>query len=154
MTSDKKAAHYERLYQQLTELLQKSNDSIAQMATISAVLFHKMDTFFWCGFYRVEADNLVVMPYQGPLACQLLPKGKGVCWASVNQNETIVVPDVHAFPDHIACDSRSNSEIVVPVRNKQGAVIAVLDVDSDKLNSFDAVDASYLEKIVGLIHVA
>jgi len=151
MTPDKKTSRYERLLEQIGELLQKSNDATAHMATVSAVLYHKMDVFFWCGFYRVEPEHLVVICYQGPVACQLLPKNKGVCWAAVNQNKTIVVPDVHAFAGHIACDSRSQSEIVVPVRNRKGEVVAVLDVDSDKLNTFDEVDAVFLEKIVNLI---
>jgi L-methionine (R)-S-oxide reductase len=153
MELEKKKARYERIYVQLSDLLQKSNDITAQMATISAVLFHKMDYFFWCGFYKVETENLVVVTYQGPVACQLLPKDKGVCWAAVNENNTLIVPDVHAFKDHIACDSRSQSEIVIPVRNSKGVIIAVLDVDSKEQNSFDETDKEYLERIVQLIAV-
>lgn len=151
MEESKKKARYERLFAQLSELLSKTDDTTAQMATISAVLFHKMDHFFWCGFYKVSADNLIVMAYQGPVACQLLPKPNGVCWAAVNENKTIIVPDVHTFPGHIACDSRSKSEIVVPVKNRLGKPIAVLDVDSKNLNSFDKTDQYYLERIVQLI---
>ncbi|MCK9611507.1 MAG: GAF domain-containing protein [Bacteroidales bacterium] len=150
---DKKSERYERLYLQAFELLTKCKDVTAQMATVTAILFNKMDTFFWCGFYKVEPDNLVVVTYQGPLACQLLPKNKGVCWATVNKNETIIVPDVHAFPGHIACDSRSKSEIVVPLKDKKGKIIAVLDVDSKELNTFDETDKKYLEKIVSLINI-
>jgi GAF domain-containing protein len=153
MEETKKKARYERLFIQLSGLLTKSEDITAQMATISAVLFHKMDNFFWCGFYKVETQNLVVVAYQGPVACQLLPKPNGVCWAAVNENKTTIVPDVHAFPGHIACDSRSRSEIVVPVRNSKGNMVAVLDVDSKSLNSFDETDKYYLEKIVDLINV-
>ncbi len=153
MDENKKKARYERICKQLGDLLQKSTDTTAQMATISAVLYHKLDYFFWCGFYRVDTENLVVVAYQGPVACQLLPKNKGVCWAAVNANETIIVPDVHAFADHIACDSRSQSEIVIPVRNSKGQPIAVLDVDSKFLNSFDETDKFYLEKIIRLINV-
>ncbi|MEI6122734.1 MAG: GAF domain-containing protein [Bacteroidota bacterium] len=153
MTPDKKSARYERLFEQLSELLKKCSDTHAQMATISAVLFHKMPTYFWCGFYRVEPENLVVITYQGPVACQLLLKNKGVCWAAVNQNKTIVVENVETFPDHIVCDSRSKSEIVVPIKNKMGVVKAVLDIDSEKLNSFDEIDVKYLEKIVQLIYL-
>lgn len=147
-----KVQRYERLYKQIADLLKKSNDTTAQMATISAVLYHKMNCFFWCGFYKAEAENLVVITYQGPLACQLLPKNRGVCWSAINNNKTIIVPDVHDFPGHIACDSRSRSEIVVPVRNRQGKPVAVLDIDSREVNSFDETDALYLEKIVALIH--
>jgi len=151
MNSEKKTGRYNRIYAQIKELMSKSNDTIAQMATVSAILQHKMDYFFWCGFYRLIEGELVVGPYQGPVACQKLQKDKGVCWASVNQNKSIIVPDVHLFPGHIACDSRSNSEIVVPLRNKNGKVIAVLDVDSKDYNSFDETDAVFLEKIVALI---
>ncbi len=147
-----KVQRYERLYKQIAELLKKSNDTTAQMANVSAVLYHKMNYFFWCGFYKAEAENLVVITYQGPLACQLLPKNRGVCWSAVNNNITIIVPDVHDFPGHIACDSRSRSEIVVPVLNRQGKPVAVLDIDSKEVNSFDETDALYLEKIVALIH--
>lgn len=153
MQDDKKAARYERIYTQLQELVKKSNDSLAHKATVVAVLFNKFDYYFWCGFYRVEADFLVVENYQGSIACQLLAKNKGVCWASVNKNKTIIVKDVHEFDGHIACDSRSRSEIVVPLRNSEGKVVAVLDVDSKDLNSFDEVDAKYLEKIVELIKI-
>ncbi len=152
MDTDKKTGRYSRIVSQLDELLKKSDDITAQMATISAVLHHKMDYFFWCGFYRMVEHELIVGPYQGPVACQVLQKNTGVCWAGIRRNETIVVPDVHLFPGHIACDSRSKSEIVVPVRNSKGEVIAVLDVDSKELNSFDDTDAHFLEKIVGLIN--
>ncbi|MEI7594888.1 MAG: GAF domain-containing protein [Bacteroidota bacterium] len=147
----KKEARYKRIYSQLSDLLKKSDDSLAHKATISAVLFNKMDYFFWCGFYRVETDYLVVENYQGSVACQLLQNNKGVCWAAVIQNKTIIVPNVETFPNHIACDSRSKSEIVVPLRNSSGIITAVLDVDSKYLNSFDEVDAEYLEMIVELI---
>jgi GAF domain-containing protein len=133
--------------------MKKSDDVTSQMATIVAVLYHKIDYFFWCGFYRVDIENLVVVTYQGSLACQLLPKPNGVCWAAVIENKSMVVADVHAFPGHIACDSRSRSEIVIPVRDQNGNVIAVLDVDSKSLNSFDETDSFYLEKIVQLITV-
>jgi L-methionine (R)-S-oxide reductase len=151
MDKQKKASRYERLYLQVEEQVKKSNDEIAHMATISAILYHKMDYFFWCGFYRLVDGELVVGPYQGPLACQILAKDKGVCWAGVNQKKTIVVPDVHKFPEHIACDSRSNSEIVIPYFDKNKNVKGVLDIDSSEFNSFDDVDAEYLEKIIALL---
>ncbi|HCC31231.1 MAG TPA: histidine kinase, partial [Marinilabiliales bacterium] len=117
-----------------------------------AVLHHKMPGFFWTGFYLLTDDGrLVVRTYQGPVACMELKKGAGVCWAGINQQKTIVVPDVEQFPGHIACDSRSKSEIVVPVKDSHGNVIGVLDVDSDKLNTFDQTDAESLERIVSLI---
>lgn len=140
-----------RLYLQLEDLLKKSNDETAHMATVSAVLYHKLDYFFWCGFYRLVNGDLIVGPYQGPVACQVLAKNKGVCWAGINKGKTIIVPDVHQFPGHIACDSRSKSEIVVPYRDKTGKITVVLDVDSSELNSFDEVDAEYLEKIIAMI---
>jgi GAF domain-containing protein len=121
------------------------------MATISAVLYHKMDYFFWCGFYRIVDGELIAGPYQGPVACQVLAKNTGVCWTGVLENKTIVVPDVHKFPCHIACDARSKSEIVVPYRDKQGNVKGVLDIDSSDFNSFDEVDAEYLEKIISML---
>lgn len=121
------------------------------MSTVAAVLHHKMDGFFWTGFYLLNEGNLIVGPYQGPLACQVLTKDTGVCWAGINQGKTIIVPDVEKFPGHIACDSRSKSEIVVPLRNKNGQIIALLDVDSKHLGQFNETDAAGLEKIVGLI---
>jgi L-methionine (R)-S-oxide reductase len=153
MDASRKRARYRRIVSQLEELMQKSADPDARMATIVAVLHHKMDYFFWTGFYFLKDGELIVKNYQGPLACQVLEKHKGVCWAGIDGKKTVIVPDVHAFPGHIACDSRSRSEIVVPVKNKKG-VIGVLDVDSTLLGSFDEVDGEYLEKIVSLIFAA
>lgn len=147
-----KTNRYERLYHQIADQLKTSNDLIANMATALAVLHHKMPYFFWTGFYRMIDGELIVGPYQGPVACIHLEKGQGVCWAAVNKQESIIVPDVHKFPGHIACDSRSNSEIVVPLKNNKGNVIAVLDVDSKDFNSFDVDDARGLEKILGLLN--
>jgi GAF domain-containing protein len=124
------------------------------MATVAAVLHHKMPRFFWTGFYILDSGKLVVGPYQGPLACQVLEKNKGVCWAGIRRRIPIVVPDVHKFPGHIACDSRSNSEIVVPLLDKKGQPWAVLDVDSRKREAFSDADKTWLEKIVGLIEPA
>ncbi|MGQ9801830.1 MAG: GAF domain-containing protein [Candidatus Saccharicenans sp.] len=142
---------YERIIEQLKELFEKSDDPVARMATISALLYHKIDYYFWCGFYLLKDDELIVGPYQGPLACLKLAHNKGVCWAGVREKKPIIVPDVHQFPDHIACDERSQSEIVVPVFKPDGSVYGVIDVDSDKLASFDETDARYLQKIAGLI---
>ncbi len=151
MDKKKKQGRYERIYSQLEILLAKSDELHARMATIIAVLHHKMDYFFWTGFYMLTDGELIVRSYQGPVACQVLEKNKGVCWAGISRNETIIVEDVHQFPGHIACDSRSNSEIVVPFRKASGEVIGVLDVDSKEKASFDEVDAYWLEKIVSLI---
>lgn len=151
MDKNKKAGRYSRIYSQLEELVKKSDNPISHMATVIAVLHHKMDYFFWTGVYLLQDGKLLVGPYQGSVACQELAKNKGVCWACINGGKTIVVEDVHLFPGHIACDSRSNSEIAIPLRNNNGEIIGVLDIDSKDLNSFDEVDAEWLEKIVGLI---
>jgi len=142
---------YERIYNQLQELLQRTDNRTARMATIVAILHHKMTHFFWTGFYILTNEDLVVGPYQGPLACQVLERGKGVCWACFLKKETIVVPDVHKFPGHIACDSRSNAEIVVPLFDEQGDSRGVLDVDSKTRDVFTPDDQGWLEKIVALL---
>ena len=147
----KKQARYQRLWEQLEPLMAKSADPDARMATIIAVLHHKMEYFFWTGFYFLRSGELTVKTYQGPLACQVLKPHSGVCWAAIDQGKTIVVPDVHLFPGHIACDSRSRSEIVVPVRNSDGEITGVFDVDSEIVNSFDDTDTEWLEQIVNLI---
>ncbi|MCX6268170.1 MAG: GAF domain-containing protein [Bacteroidetes bacterium] len=152
METLKKQARYQRMYEQLEVLMRKSSDSDARMATIVAVLHHKMEYFFWTGFYFLVSGELTVKTYQGPLACLVLSKHTGVCWSSIDQQKTLVVPDVHQFPGHIACDSRSQSEIVVPVKNRNGEITGVLDVDSKTLGSFDLTDAEWLEKIVNLIY--
>jgi len=151
METAQKQGRYERVITQLEGLLTKTGDPVARMATIAAILSHKFDFFFWCGFYRVQEDKLVVGPYQGPVACQVL-QGAGVCWTSVNQKQSIIVPDVHKFPGHIACDSRSNSEIVIPVLDKNSTIVAVLDIDSTAFNSFDEIDRINLEKIAALVY--
>lgn len=143
---------YRRIFHQLSDLFKVTGDPIARMATAVAVLHHKIDSFFWTGFYRLEGEDLIVGPYQGPVACQVLDREKGVCRACVRGGKTIIVPDVHAFPGHIACDSRSASEIVVPVRTPDGRLKAVLDVDSVRLDSFSEVDAVGLENIASLMY--
>lgn len=213
-----KAGRYQRIVAQLEELLAKPGNDLSRMATIVATLHHKLPDFFWTGFYLLKeplegeagADNgavkndkgdgvkverdLIVGPYQGPVACQTLERHQGVCWAAIDREETVVVPDVHAFPSHIACDARSNSEIVVPLRRpvsastgggKAGAgsqvhaggealgeagracltdseagqagseesqIVGVLDIDSEKLGTFDDVDAQWLERIVAMVY--
>jgi len=153
MDKQKKDGRYSRIYKQLNELVLKSNSPTARMATIIAVLHHKMDTYFWTGFYQIENGLMTVLMYQGPVACQILEKDKGVCWKAFNQKKTVVVEDVHKFPRHIACDSRSNSEIVVPLNNETDEIIGVLDIDSSQKAAFDEVDAKWLEKIVELIYI-
>lgn len=147
----KKTAKYIRLYNQLKDLLVKDSGLISQMATINAILYHKMPDFFWVGYYFLDDKNLTVGPYQGPVACQNLAYPKGVCWSSILKNEPLIVPDVTKFPGHIACDSRSKSEIVVPLKNSDNVTIAVLDIDSDKLNTFDMDDLVGINKILSLI---
>ena len=153
MEDRKKEGRYSRIYKQLSELVLKSNSASARMATIVAVLYHKMDFFFWTGFYLLENNEMTVNIYQGPVACQILEKNTGVCWFSFNKKEPVIVEDVHTFPGHIACDSRSNSEIVIPFKNHKGEIIGVLDVDSKGIASFSEIDAKWLAKILELIWV-
>jgi GAF domain-containing protein len=147
-----KNKRYEHICKQLEELLSVTDFQYSKMATIVSALHHKMEGFFWTGFYILHNGELLVGPYQGPLACQKLKKDTGVCWAGVNQRKVIVVPDVHKFPGHIACDSRSNSEIVVPVFLKDKEIIGVLDIDSKNFNQFDETDSIWLQKIVGMVY--
>ena len=154
MSKTKKEKRYQRLHKQIRDLvLKSSNNPLSNMATINAVLYHKMETFFWCGFYLFREGRLQVGPYQGAPACIDLPAGAGVCQAAVAQRKTLIVPDVEAFPGHIACDSRSQSEIVVPVYDEKGEIRGVLDVDSRTLDSFDETDAAALEEIVKLVYL-
>jgi len=152
MEDKKKEGRYERIHKQLSELVLKSENAQARMATIIAVLHNKFDYFFWTGFYLLDEGKMTVNMYQGSVACQILEKDKGVCWAAFNQQKSLVVEDVHAFPGHIACDSRSNSEVVVPFKNENGEIIGVLDVDSKEKASFSEVDARWLEKILELVY--
>ena len=153
---DALAGRYARLLQQLREVLDEgpkaTADPVARMATVAALLHHKNPRFFWTGFYLRQGDRLVVGPYQGPLACAVLPASDGVCWAGVERGETVIVPDVHAFPGHVACDGRSRSEIVVPLRLGD-EIVGVLDVDSDRPDAFGDTDREGLEPIVALVHV-
>jgi L-methionine (R)-S-oxide reductase len=153
MDTQKKTGRYERIYNQINELLNKKGNTLSKLATIIAVLHHKMEYYFWSGFYLLDDGELIAGPYQGPVACQMLAKGNGVCWAAINAGKTIIVPNVHEFPGHIACDGRSNSEIVVPLRNSAGQIIGVLDVDSKEFESFDEADARGLEKILSLLTI-
>ncbi len=151
MVHERRAGQYERLYAQPELLIrEKSPNLLAAMATVNAVLHAKLTHHFWTGFYFVAGeDELHVGPYQGAVACQVL-KGRGVCLAAARAKEALVVPDVEAFPGHIACDSRSKSEIVIPLM-KDGRVVAVLDIDSDKPAQFDEDDIAPLARIVSLL---
>jgi len=153
MDKKKKEARYNRIYTQIEKLMSTCADESSRRASIIAILHHKMDYFFWTGYYLLRKGELLVDHYQGPIACMKLAKNTGVCWTGINKEETIIVSDVHEFPDHIACDSRSQSEIVVPLRNRNGEIIGVLDVDSGVKNSFDEIDALYLEKILDLRYI-
>ena len=141
-----KADKYALLLRQIDALLQDEPDMIARMANVSAML-HETFLFWWTGFYRVQADELVLGPFQGPLACTRIKYGRGVCGTAWKEGVTQVVPDVELFPGHIACSSASRSEIVVPLY-KDGRVIAVLDIDSEHLATFDTIDQRYLEQLV------
>lgn len=144
-----KEEKYQQLLPQIKALVEGEENLIANLANIAAALKQQFD-FLWVGFYLVEGNELVLGPFQGPIACTRIRKGKGVCGTSWDKNEIIVVPDVEAFPGHIACSSQSKSEIVVPLY-QNNIIIGVLDVDSDQLNSFDELDAKYLKDIIALL---
>ena len=144
-----KAEKYQLLLPQIEALVAGETDMIAKMANVSATL-HETFGFWWTGFYRVENNELVLGPFQGPIACTRIKYGRGVCGTSWQREETVIVPNVHEFPGHIACSSASNSEIVVPLI-RDNKVIAVLDIDSTEFGTFDETDKAYLEQIVGLL---
>jgi L-methionine (R)-S-oxide reductase len=145
-----KTAQYQSLIPQIEALITGENDLIANMANICAALKEQFN-WFWIGFYMVKNDQLVLGPFQGPVACTRIFKGKGVCGTAWQQAKTLIVPDVDAFPGHIACSSLSRSEIVLPMFNN-GEVIGVFDVDSELLANFDETDAQYLDQIIKLIN--
>ena len=137
---------YRSLLPQIAALVEDETDPIAKMANVAAAL-HQAFGFWWTGFYRVVGDELVLGPFQGPVACMHIPFGRGVCGTAWQRQETVIVPNVHEFAGHIACSSESKSEIVVPVF-RDGKAIAVLDIDSAEYNTFDEIDRIYLEQIV------
>ena len=144
-----KEERYALLLQQIASLVEAESDPIARMAQVAAMIHHTFE-FWWTGFYRVVGDFLVLGPFQGPIACTRIARGRGVCGSAWQQRESIVVADVNSFAGHIACSSASQSEIVVPIiRNDE--VVAVLDIDSEELATFDETDRLWLEKIVDLI---
>ena len=143
-----KIEKYKLLYNQIKSLIQNENDTIANMSNVAAII-HETFKFWWTGFYRVINNELVLGPFQGPVACTRIGYGKGVCGTSWKEAKTIVVEDVHEFPGHIACSSASKSEIVVPIF-KDSHVVGVLDIDSENLATFDNIDKEWLEKIIEL----
>ncbi|MBQ7531385.1 MAG: GAF domain-containing protein [Paludibacteraceae bacterium] len=140
-----KQERYRTVLPQIAALVSGESDMIANMANVVAVL-HQTFGFWWTGFYRVEGNELVLGPFQGPVACTRIPFGRGVCGTAWERAETVIVPDVHQFVGHIACSAASKSEIVVPV-SRAGQVVAILDIDSEEYNTFDATDRQYLERI-------
>ena len=146
-----KLARYLEIEREIAAVLDSETNLVARMASVSNILHHAFEHYFWTGFYLVDPERpreLVVGPYQGTLGCLRIPFGKGVCGACATRRETIIVEDVHEFPGHIACDSRSESEIVVPVFDRAGRLFAVFDVDSDRKAQFDAEDRAGLEAIM------
>jgi L-methionine (R)-S-oxide reductase len=152
-----KRSAYEECYQEIVAVWRDEGgatlDDIALMATINSVLANHFDHFYWTGFYRVCGDRLVVGPYIGTVGCLQIEFGKGVCGTAAARRETIIVRDVHQFPGHIACDPKSKSEIVVPVFGPARQLIAVLDVDSDRLDAFDEDDRAGLERVISLFAI-
>jgi GAF domain-containing protein len=148
-------AEKERIYDEILAEVRyhigKSADPTARMATIAALLHSRLKHFFWTGFYLLLDGELTVGPYQGSPACIVLPPHKGVCWAGIDRGEPVVVANVHDFPGHIVCDGRANSEIVIPLRDRLGRIIGVLDVDSADFDSFDEIDVDRLQRVLALI---
>ena len=146
-----KLAKYDRLYEQIKGYVHTTKDIWARLATMEAVLHHKMPRFFWTGVYVLEGGELIVRSYQGPVACQRLREG-GVCWSAIRSGETVIVDNVEEFPGHIACNPVSKSEIVIPLRDREGTIFGCLDVDSDQLSAFDREDEIGLKKILSLLY--
>jgi GAF domain-containing protein len=152
ITQGSKQEQYLELIPQIKGLLDGEPDLVANLANTAAALKEQFG-WFWVGFYLVKEDELVLGPFQGPVACTRIRKGRGVCGSSWDQAKTLIVPDVEKFPGHIACSSLSKSEIVVPLF-VNGVVVGVLDVDSSELDQFDQTDANYLEQIVGFLNLS
>lgn len=150
ITASTKEEKYKQLVPQIKALLEGEEDAVANMANLCAALKYGMG-FFWVGFYLVKDNQLVLGPFQGTVACTRINYGKGVCGTAWQKAQTLIVPDVEKFEGHIACSALTKSEIVIPIFNQNNAVIGVLDVDSDELNSFDSVDEKYLKEILNLL---
>lgn len=153
MDTNKKQGRYDRIFRQIEQIMPSCANPESRMNTIIAILHHKMDYFFWTGFYFLNNEQLQVKMYQGPVACMQLAKDKGVCWAGINTQKPVLVKNVHDFPGHIACDGRSKSEVVIPLFDKNKKILGVLDVDSDQENAFDEIDVENLTRILQLIWV-
>lgn len=152
LTADRKEARYAELLPQIESVLEDEADLLVAMVSMVGILHQGLPHFFWTGFYRRTGPEMLrVGPYQGTLGCADIPFSRGVCGAAARERRTLIVDDVHAFPDHIACDAASRSEIVVPVFSRSGELIAVLDVDSTLLAAFDEVDRRWLERAVALL---
>jgi GAF domain-containing protein len=141
---------YEKAIKEIKKKLENTEGIIPRMATIAAVLKNTIPYYFWCGFYFAEEDKLVIGPYQGTPACANITYD-GVCGTSVKKKQTIIVPDVHKFSGHVVCDEKSNSEIAIPIIDKDSRTIGVFDVDSTEFNAFDEIDKKYLEKIIRIL---
>jgi len=150
MNAQQKETLYTQALKEIKERLHHTAGIIPRMATVAAVLKNTLPYFFWCGFYFAEEDELVIGPYQGTSACANIAYS-GVCGTAARREETVVVPDVHKFPGHIVCDEMSKSEIVVPVKDEEGRVIAVFDVDASDVNAFDQTDKRFLEQIIPIV---
>ncbi|MEK7673238.1 MAG: GAF domain-containing protein [Patescibacteria group bacterium] len=148
MDAQTKENAYKLALSQVESVLKGETDQILKMATVNCILRENLPYYFWTGFYIAHGEELLVGPYQGTLGCLHIPFGKGVCGTAAKERKTQLVKDVHQFAGHIACDSRSQSEIVVPVLNKSGELIAVFDVDSSEVGSFDEIDQRYLEELL------
>lgn len=144
---------YELLLKQIAALIEgEADNKVGVLANVSAAIHHTFDTFFWTGFYLLNKENTLQLgPFQGTPACYNIPVGKGVCGTAFAERRTLVVPDVEQFAGHIACSSLSRSEIVVPIYNKEGEAVGVLDIDSTQLNAFDDIDAQYLEQTMRIL---
>ncbi|MCP4219155.1 MAG: GAF domain-containing protein [bacterium] len=147
----KKSENYKWTLKQVRSKVKKHVDVVATLANVAAILKERFPNFFWVGFYFLRGDRLILGPFQGPPACMDLGMDKGVCAAAATSGETVLVKDVHLFPGHVACDSRSNSEIVVPLKDADGNVRAVLDVDSEKKEDFKNVDKEGLEAVARML---
>lgn len=145
-----KQERYEEVLPQVVAMIEGETNRVSVMANVAAALYEAFQ-WWWTGFYTVEGDRLELGPFQGPVACYRIKRGRGVCGTAWERDETVIVPDVDQFPGHIACSSLSRSEIVVPVHDSTGEVVAVLDIDSKELSTFDETDKIYLEKLVAAI---
>ena len=151
MSENQRLDRFKRIAEQLEELIEKTEDRAAHCATAAALLHHKVPGASWTGFYFLKDGELVVDAYQGPVACLVLEQHVGVCWAAIDTDQTQIVRDVHAFPGHIPCDSRSNSEVVVPIHDPNGVPVGVLDIDSHKEAHFDEIDGQGYEAVVKVL---